>query len=341
MTPSGGFNYSSPSSLARIMSLYTGRGNYGKKDPSRPNEMRESAEASEGLRILDPATEEDTIERMRKEGWRGTTSIAQQAEQRHPPRFINDLRPRATLLRTKRSKRCGICRHILVKPESKVQSARFKIKLIALNYIPTISVKPLQPSPSTQVPFIDLNALPPLRASQYLLTLQNPLFDSIKVTLATPALTPGRFQHKITILCPEFEIGSNVDQWDEALSLNKDRRLSKHLNLTKTEYAGGDGGKVAEAGKVWEKGKNWTTVVVEVVCANIDQDESELEEDEDVLEIPVFVMMEWEVEGNADGGEVGKEDEKKEKRELAYWVVVGVGRIGRLDGAIEIGGKSP
>ncbi|KAL9130026.1 MAG: hypothetical protein Q9217_001671 [Psora testacea] len=337
MTPSGGYNYSSPSSLARIMSLYTGRGNYGKKDPSRSNQMRESADASEGLRLLDPASDDEAIAKMRKLGWTSTTSIGQRAEQRHPPRFVDDLRPIQALLRTKRSKRCRSCRHILVKPEPKVQSTRFKIKLVALNYIPTISLKPLQPSPSTQIPFVDLKALPPLRASQYLLTLQNPLFDRVKITLATPALTSGRFKHKITILCPEFDIGPNVDQWDEALSTNKAQRLSKHLSLTKTEYAGGDGGKVAEAGKVWEKGRNWTTVVVEVVVAKIDQDERALEEDEDVLEIPVFVRMEWEAEVNADDGGLGKGDERKEKRELAYWVVVGVGRVGRLDGQHKLG----
>ncbi|KAL9103117.1 MAG: hypothetical protein Q9163_001796, partial [Psora crenata] len=342
MTPSGGYNYSSPSSLARIMSLYTGRGNYGKKDPSTLKPMRESADASEGLCILNPAFDQEAVEKMQKQGWTSTASIAQQARQCYPSRFIDELRPTQTLLRTKRSKRCRMCRHILVKPESKVQSTRFKIKLVALNYIPTISLKPLQPSPSTQLPIVDLNALPVLRPSQYLLTLKNPLFDPVKVTLATPALTPGRFHHKITILCPEFDVGSNIDQWDEALSSNKERRLSKHLSLTKTEYAGGDGGKVAEAGKVWEKGRNWTTVVVEVVCANIDKDETDLEEDEDVLEIPVFVRMAWEAEVNADDGGVGKGDERREKRELTYWIVVGVGRIGRLEGLVQAGlGKSP
>ena len=356
MTPTGGLNYNSPSSIARIMNIYTGRGNYGKKDHSKPNEMREAVDASEGLLILNPTVEQETVEKMKTLGWAETASLSQQADQRHPARFLDELRPTQSLLRTKRSKRCRACRHLLVKPEPKVQSTRFKIKLVAINYIPTISLKPLQRAPTTMLPLIDLNALPPLRASQYLFSLKNPLFDPVKVTLATSAVTPGRFQHKVTILCPEFDIGSSVDQWDEALNSGKDKQTSKHLSLGKTEYAGADGGRIAEAGKVWDKGRNWTTVVLEVVCADVhkqeagvlkrcpESDEEDMAEDEDVLEIPVFVRMEW--EGEAQGDEAGslgagKGDVKREKRELAYWVVVGVGRVGKLEGGVPNLAKSP
>ena len=356
MTPTGGLNYSSPSSIARIMSIYTGRGNYGRKDQSKSNEMREAVDTSEGLRILDPTVDQKNIEKMKSLGWAETASLSQQADQRHPARFVDELRPTQSVLRTKRSKRCRICRHILVKPEPKVQSTRFKIKLVAINYIPTISVKQLQPAPSTGIPLTDFNALPPLRACQYLLTLKNPLFDPVRVILATPTVTPGRFQHKITILCPEFDIGSSVDQWDEALNSGKDKRASKHLSLGKTEYAGVDGGKVAEAGKVWDKGRNWTSVVLEVVCADIYKrsteglkgvsgiDEEDVTEDEDVLEIPMFVRMEW--EGETQGDEAsslgsGRGEEKRAKRELTFWVVIGVGRIGRLENRLPSSVKSP
>ena len=336
LTPSGGINYSSPSSLARIMSLYTGRSSYGKKDQAKSTPMREGLDPSEGLQIFDPASDTAAIEKLRTQGWTSTASTAQQTEQKHPPRFTSDLRPTQAQLRTKRSKRCRTCRHILVKPEAKVQSTRFRIRLVALNYIPTITLKPLQPSPSTQLPLLDLNALPVLRASQFLLTLKNPLFDPVKITLGTPAHTPGKNSHKVTILCPQFDIGPNADQWDEALGDNKNRRASKLLSTSKVEYVGGERGKVAEAGKVWEKGRNWTTVVVEVVC----QDVEEAGEGEDVLEIPVFLRMEWEGDtmereesgaGSGGGGSL-KGEERKEKRELAFWVVVGVGRVGRLEG---------
>lgn len=343
LTPSGGYNYSSPASLARILSLYTGRSFYGKKGQEKPAPMREAAGPPEGLRVIDPASDEEAIQKLRKEGWIGTASILQQAEQQqHPPRFADELRPLRAQLRTKRSKRCRTCRHILVKPEPKVQSVRFRIRLIALNYIPTISLKPLHPSPSTELSLINLDALPALRASQYLLTLKNPLYETVKITLATPAHTPGRYKHKVTILCPQFNIGPNIDQWDEVLGEGKSHRSSKTFSATRIEFAGGDGGgKVAEAGKVWDQERNWTTVVLEVVCAVVggegDRDgavDGDGDGDEDVLEIPMFVRVEWEaeVEREEGGGRgEGGNRREREKRELAYWTVVGVGRVGRRE----------
>lgn len=331
LTPSGGYNYSSPSSLARIMSLYTGRSFYGKKDQGKGSPMREAVVSSEGLRMIKSSPDENAIEKMRSQGWTSTSSTLQQSnQQQHPPRFAEDLKPLRAQLRTKRSKRCRNCRHILVKPEPKVQSTRYRIRLIAQNYIPTISLKPLHPSPSTQLPMIDLNALPTIRASQYLLTLRNPLFDPINITLATPSHTPDRYRHKVTILCPQFVIGPNIDQWDEVLDNSNVRRVSRSANPSKSEYAGGEGGKVAEAGKVWDKERNWTTVVVEVVCEAISSEADDGAEDEDILEIPFFVRMDWEAEVERDEGG-GKVKEIKEKRELAYWAVVGVGRVGKLE----------
>ncbi|SCV67629.1 BQ2448_5240 [Microbotryum intermedium] len=54
--------------------------------------------------------------------------------------MTDSLRPLRTLLQAKRSKRCPICKHILIKPEQKAASTRFKIKLVASNYLPSIDV---------------------------------------------------------------------------------------------------------------------------------------------------------------------------------------------------------
>ena len=335
-TPSGSYNYTSPASIARIVSIYTGRGHWGKKESTKSEQMREASDFGEGLRILDENTEQERIERLRGDGWKGTTSLAQRTEQLHSPLFTHQVRPQQPLLRTKRSKRCRTCRHILVKPEPKVQSTRFRIKLVALNYIPTVFLKPLQPDPSTQEPVIDLKSLSPLRPCQFLVTLKNPLFDAVKVTLATPAVTPGAHQHKVTILCPDLEIGPNIDQCDEALNASNDRRRSKLLSPTKPEYAG-IGGKVAEAGKVWDKGRNWTTVVMEVVCMDVykSRELEDLAVDEDLLEIPLYVRIVWESEVQSEENNASKGEAKKEKKELAYWAVLGVGRIARLGGCAE------
>ncbi|KAL9600560.1 MAG: hypothetical protein Q9219_003106 [cf. Caloplaca sp. 3 TL-2023] len=336
LTPSGDLNYSSPNSLARIMSLYTNLGpGYGKKSNQRPSVMRESLSLEEGLRLTSPNSDTDAINKLRTEGYSSTTTSTQRSEQTHSScNFTSDLRPIPMLLRTKRASRCRTCRHILVKPEPKVETTRYRIRLLALSYIPTINIKPLHASLAEHHQ-IDLSNIRPLQTLQFILALQNPLFDPVSVTLATPNRTPGRWEHKVVILCPQFEIGANADAWDEALESNKttqekEARSSKRFWSTKPEYVGQDG-KVAEAGKVWEKGRNWTSVVVEVGTLDVHADDDDGEEwgleDEDVLEIPVFVRMEWEAEAEAE--EKGKEG-GKEKRELAYWVVLGVGRIGRL-----------
>ena len=337
LTPSGEFNYSSPSSLARIMSLYTNLGpGYGKKSTQKPTTMRESSSLDEGLCFTSQTKDMEAIAKLRSEGYPSTTSLSQRAEQLHTPcRFTSDLRPIPMLLRTKRAKRCRTCRHILVKPEAKIESTRYRIRLLARNYIPTMHIKPLHQTPS-QTP-LDLNNILPLQTSQLLLSLRNPLFDPVTVTLATPNRTPGRWGHRVTILCPQFDIGANTDKWDEALSSataaqQKNGRSTQRFGDPRFEYVGQEG-KVAEAGKVWEKGRNWTSVVVEVGVADVyadDEGEEWGNEDEDVLEIPVFVRVEWEAEVEEKGKEGGKE-----KRELAYWVVLGVGRVGKLEGTIE------
>lgn len=343
MTPGGSYNYDSPSSLARIMSLYTGQGSYGKKNTSKSAPMRGSADASEGLQVTDSTADLEAVRKLRQQGFAGTSSIEQRSAQRHPPHFVDHLLPIPTRLVTKRSKRCRTCRHILVKPEAKVTSTRYRIRLIVVNYIPTMSLKVLQiprsttTSPAVATPsMVDLNAIPPLKATQFLLTIKNPLFDPIKVTLATPTHTPGSFSHKVTILCPQFDIGANTDAWDEALAGGETdlKPSSKILSTGNVINATSEneGTRVAEAGKVWDKGRNWATVVVEVICAAIDE-KAKMEEDEDLLEIPTFVRVEYETDVEKDDGGGGDKG-GREKRELAYWTVLGVGKVARMSGMI-------
>ena len=320
-SPSGSFDYDSPSSLARIMSLYTSTSTYGKKATSKSTLMRESADSVEGLHVLHRASEEFYTEKMRKLGWSSTTTIEQRSYQLHKPRFIDGLRPIPTLLRTKRSKRCRTCRHILVKPEAKISSTRYRIKLIALNYIPSMVLKPLI-TPLTSS--FDLLALPPSKPIQFLLTIKNQMFDQVKVTLATPSQTCGRFSSRVIILCPQFEVGANTDVWDEALG-RADNRRTGNVGNGRTNEANET--KVAEAGKVWERGRNWTTVVVEVMCIRAGEETIPFEDD-DVLEVPLFVRIEYEVETTGIGAGIElAEREKKEKKELAYWAVLGAGKI--------------
>lgn len=332
----GDYSYGSPGALSRIMGLYTGSSFADKKSRTKKGIMREARDATEGLQIFSPSSDEEAVNRLRTGGWDNTVSTTQRKEQSDPDtHFLSDLRPIPYLLRTKRSKRCKTCRHILSKPESKVHSTRFRIRLVALNYIPSIAIKPLQSSSSS--------LLTPMKPTQYLLTFKNPLFDNVKVNIATAAKTPGRFSSKITVLCPQFEVGANTDAWEEALREGGSKGGEREKRRTKAEAS--EGQHQAEAGKVWERGRNWVSVVVEVVPASLrvqapsflkneelKKDEGPLREDEDVLEIPVFVRVEWEADATHDdtGGLAAagaRDKEVKEKRELAYWCVLGIGRI--------------
>ena len=316
------------------MGLYTGGNFSDKKSKSKTGAMREAYDALEGLQLLSSSSDE-AISRLRTEGFHSTASANQRNEQTYYAHFVSELWPVATMLRTKRSKRCRTCRHILSKPESKVSNTRFRIRLVALNYIPSITIKPLQP-PSSSNPS---GLLTPMKPTQFLLTFKNPLFDGVKVNIATPTATPGRFSSTVTVLCPQFEVGANTDVWDEALREGDGRSGDREKRRTKAEAS--EGQHQAEAGKVWERGRNWVSVVVEVVPAHLriegpaflrseaqQKDDGPLREDEDVLEIPVFVRVEWEtVAQDEAAGLASKDKEVKEKRELAYWCVLGVGRI--------------
>lgn len=61
-----------------------------------------------------------------------------------------DLRPTRVPLKSKLTKRCPACRHIVIKPDIKAASNRFKIKLIALNFLPEIQI-----SLAPQQPYLD------------------------------------------------------------------------------------------------------------------------------------------------------------------------------------------
>jgi len=132
-------DYPGGGSLSRLMGLYAGGGGGrlrglagmggGARDGSSSARNKTEWREAAPLRIVDD--EAELIERMKHAGFDGITTQAQRIVQPHSPRFLDELRPLAALLRTKRSKRCRSCRHILVKPESKVGSIRHRIRLVA------------------------------------------------------------------------------------------------------------------------------------------------------------------------------------------------------------------
>ncbi|GAC96548.1 hypothetical protein PHSY_004128 [Pseudozyma hubeiensis SY62] len=66
------------------------------------------------------------------------------------PVRVAELRPTRVALKSKISKRCPACRHIVIKPDIKAASNRFKIKLVALNFLPEFQI-----SLANQQPHLD------------------------------------------------------------------------------------------------------------------------------------------------------------------------------------------
>lgn len=331
----GDSSYSSPGHLARIMQQYGGISSAAlKKAQQRPQPMREALSASEGLLITASQTDEAIIDRLAKGDAPTSTSIQRSS---HPwncsARFISDLWPVPALLRTKTDKRCRACRHILIRHDDRKGSSKYKIRLLAQNHIPRLSLRPMSvPSSAPSAAF----ALTPaaLKANadalewnvtahkpvQYILTLTNPLFESVKVTLATPSITPGRIQSRVTILCPSLNIGADGDMWDEALGTSSKPSSSSRQAL---ETTAGTDDRQPEAGKIWEKGRNWTSVIVEVVPGPLQASMTE-----DILEIPILVRVDWEAEVAAEGGGSGGRA-GRESRQVTFWSVTGAGQIRR------------
>ena len=349
--------YSSPANLARIMSLYGGLSyNALKKSREKPQPMREAMQQSEGLTTFVPETSEsDVIQKMQTLGWEATTSSSQRLSipVNDDARFTEQLWPAATPLRTRRAKRCKTCRHIIARPDPKVGSMRYKIRLLAMNYIPRLSTRPLHLTMPLNNPAFHLRsavpeqeALQPHQTKQYILTIRNPIFETVKITLATPATTPGKVASRVTILCPSFTVGPAGDVWDEALSastqsISDGSRKAAMASLTGSSESSD---RQPEAGKVWDKTRNSTSVVVEIIPGSLKPPPSivpktqeeladeELEEDDDVLEVPVYVRAEWEAEVKPGESvqskkEVSAAPGEKVKKEVGYWVVLGVGRI--------------
>ncbi|GJE99005.1 dynactin p62 [Phanerochaete sordida] len=139
----------------------------------------------EFMRHLETVEEVSTLEQRWGNSW--VTS----------PRSL-DLKPLRIPLHSKKSKRCPSCRHILIKPEQKAQSVRYKIKLVAANYLPAITIN----LPHMQAALAMLrrsgraNAEPQdgtmLAGKTYPfhLSFTNPLYDPIQVRLHVQRALP-------------------------------------------------------------------------------------------------------------------------------------------------------
>ncbi|KAL0571223.1 hypothetical protein V5O48_010730 [Marasmius crinis-equi] len=210
-----------------------------------------------------------------------------------------DLKPLRIPLHSKRSKRCPACTHILIKPEQKAQSVRFKIKLAASSYLPAIVValphrllaqaKPaLAKSTSAPPPDEDREGRSELQAGKtypFHLALSNPLYDPIQVRLSVqrmhvPATSSKAGEEKarrppfaISLPTSPFTVSAYAEAWEyeddeDMFGLDDDEVLEARLRGERPDLnahaRGGKGGKEKSVGVVERKG-NTTVVGGEVV----------------------------------------------------------------------------
>lgn len=206
------------------------------------------------------------------------------------------LRPLRTPLHTKRSKRCPVCTHILIKPEQKSSSTRFKIKLVASNYLPAIDVyrrapttigsrlggssassrRPANRSTGSALLKDDIEPLRPGRTYTFDLGFANPLYEPIHVRLAIarPRATvkqgedgPGSPPYAVNLPTAYFPIAAYAEEWeyemdeddgveDESGEGDSGVGLSRRSKLV-SKYGPG----------IVERKMNKTTVMLEVAVA--------------------------------------------------------------------------
>ncbi|KAG9037030.1 hypothetical protein FRB95_007325 [Tulasnella sp. JGI-2019a] len=137
-------------------------------------------------------------------------------------------------LHSKKTKRCYSCRHILIKPEQKAQSVRYKIKLMGANYLPSIEVfvpPSALPSVSSAAvkpkdkPEIETTSVNMVQGKTYPfhLTFTNPLYEPIQVRitvqrppppLASSTIPPTRPPFGVTLPSASFPISAFAEAWE-------------------------------------------------------------------------------------------------------------------------------
>ncbi|EIW74689.1 hypothetical protein CONPUDRAFT_85806 [Coniophora puteana RWD-64-598 SS2] len=179
----------------------------------------------EYMKHLESAGQVAALEQRWANSW--TTSIK-----------TSELRPLRIPLHSKVTKRCPTCRHILIKPEQKAQSVRYKIKLVAGNYLPAIGVtlphlqeamKKTAGRPSAAASGGEEKAGGGMfagRSYPFHLAFTNPLYDPIQVRLSVArvhvaaAAADGsdsktrRSPYSISLPMQPFPVAAFAEAWE-------------------------------------------------------------------------------------------------------------------------------
>jgi dynactin-4 len=199
-------------------------------------------------------------------------------------RAHSDLRPLRIPLQTKKTKRCGVCKHILIKPEQKAQSVRYKIKLVAANYIPAIAVA-LPPPPPSRTGGTTRNeqqqqqsGLHAGRTYPFTLALTNPLYDPIQVRLTVQRQLLAAQAEEDKARRPPFAVSLpagtfGIAAFAEAWEYEDEDEEMFGLEEEEAHAEARGGGRSAKTVGVLERKANVTVVGGEVVIGKSAKDE--------------------------------------------------------------------
>ncbi|KAI7867827.1 dynactin p62 family-domain-containing protein [Spinellus fusiger] len=265
------------------------------------------------------------------------------------PHQLFKIHPQRIHLCIKRSKRCRTCRHILIKPEQKAQATRFKIKLVAMNYIPNITIIKM---PRKTWP-LQLGI-----PTQFVLKFTNPLYEEMNITLATPQThnistveetTPlnnqAKMKGKVTILSPHFTVGAyneTIEYDDELYSNGTNARKASHSSAHGTALGGPSSSSWTNG--VYDKRNNYTSVVVEIVPEQTGEWTFPLlvtysyKSDEGRMDVSSGDMEEMDFEemdpddsftGSRKANSMRTEDDRT--KSYSFWCLVGLGHVSQGD----------
>ncbi|KAJ3333994.1 hypothetical protein HDU76_013641 [Blyttiomyces sp. JEL0837] len=264
----------------------------GKNEPLAPYEpeVRPSA-----------AADEDELANIRNLKIEEASSLKQRLNQLDDqPRSISSLRPQRIQLRTKRSKRCRECEHILIKPEQKAQIPRFKIQLMAIKYMPTITIA----HPFPNMPLLANNAV------RIHLRFTNPLDQDVSVSLKTipsdnsdDVDSGPRINCNVLFPAPSFTIPAFNELGDYDDISNQPSPLG-----------------------IVEKKNNFTIVAVEVIPVKTNPKSSRVEFP---LNVQFTRTISTSILPSASDGAASATDTtpNEESHTLSFWVLIGIGEI--------------
>ncbi|KAI9502947.1 dynactin p62 family-domain-containing protein [Coemansia spiralis] len=123
--------------------------------------------------------------------------------------------PQRIRLHMKLARRCRLCHHILIKPESKAQATRFKIQLMAANVLPTItipaSLTPRSAGSSAQPVRLPKSPFQPGSTVPLAIRFSNPLYTEMQVRVDTCASSTDAH---VDVVAPQFALQPFTELWE-------------------------------------------------------------------------------------------------------------------------------